>query len=290
MADSNQFISLNGKIVLQEDANVPAVQSGLFYGAGCFESFLIEQGRVYRFDEHFNRMISGLDYLGVPTKFHPEMEKLSADIYRLVKKNNLKKDRARIRIQCSLNEQKGYYRDSERPLNQIITCSRFHQERMKPTRLASVNTKVVPAECKPANLKLSNMLHYRNAFREALDAGADDALMLTVDGFIAETSIANIFWKKGNDVYTPSTACDILPGIMRNTLIEILNQHSLLKLIEGEFQYGQLEVADCIWLTNSVREILPVQSVNGKEFRTDDPVFELIRVELNKMKQIETGE
>ncbi len=289
MADSNPFISLNGKIVLQDDANVPAVQSGLFYGAGCFESFLIEQYRVFRFDEHFNRLIFGLDYLGVPTKYHPEKENLSADIYRLVKKNNLQQNRARIRIQCSLNEQKGYYRDSERPLNQIITCNRFHQEPMKPTRLVSVKTKVVPAECRPANLKLSNMLHYRNAFREAVDAGADDALMLTVNGFIAETSIANIFWKNGNEVYTPSTACDILPGIMRNSVIEIVHRHSGLKLSEGNFQYGQLEVADCIWLTNSVREIIPVQSVDEKEFRTDDPVIEMIGAELDKMKLTETG-
>lgn len=289
MADSNLFISLNGKIVLQEDANVPAVQSGLFYGAGCFESFLIEQNRVFRFDEHFNRLICGLDYLGVPTKYHPDKEKLSVDIYRLVEKNNLQQERARIRIQCSLNEQKGYYRDSERPLNQIITCSRIHQEPMKPARLASVKTKVVPSECKPANLKLSNMLHYRNAFREAVDAGADDALMLTVNGFLAETSIANIFWKNGNEVFTPSTACDILPGIMRNSVIEIVHRHSGLKLCEGDFQYGQLEVADCIWLTNSVREILPVQTVDGKEYRIDDPVFEMIGAELDKMKQIETG-
>jgi branched-subunit amino acid aminotransferase/4-amino-4-deoxychorismate lyase len=77
-----------------------------------------------------------------------------------------------------------------------------------------ISKKGVPGECRPASLKLSNMLHYRNAFREAADAGADDALMLTVMA-IAESSIANIFWKKENEVYTPSPACDILPGIMR---------------------------------------------------------------------------
>ncbi len=73
-------------------------------------------------------------------------------------------------------------------------------------------------------------------------------------------------------------------------MIDIILGQAGLNITEGEFQYDELNYADCIWLTNSVLEILPVRSVDGKRYHTDDPVFELLHNELQKMKRNEVKE
>src|SRR5690606_40400625 len=62
-------------------------------------------------------------------------------------------------------------------------------------------------------LPISNGLNFIQAAREANNLGANDALLLTTSNKISETTIANIFWVKGNTVFTPSKICDLLPGI-----------------------------------------------------------------------------
>ncbi|MEX0823185.1 MAG: aminotransferase class IV, partial [Balneolaceae bacterium] len=114
-----------------------------------------------------------------------------------------------------------------------------------------------------------NMLHYRNAFREAKSAGSDDALLLTVNQNIAETSIANIFWKKGTEVYTPSAECDILPGITRNTVCEMLSGLSNINIHEGRYMEDAIYDADTAWTTNSIAGICEVTQLNDYTFNTD---------------------
>jgi branched-subunit amino acid aminotransferase/4-amino-4-deoxychorismate lyase len=286
MSNPDTFVSLNGELMRTRDARVPAVQTGLYYGAGCFETCLMETGQVFRFDEHLERLNGGLNYLGVPPHFQVEKKELFDNLLQLIKKNRFEIDKVRIRIQCSLNEQKGYYRDDTMNLNRIITCTPAKKMR-EPVRLIISKTRMIPGECRPAQFKLSNMLHYRNAFREAADAGADDALMLTINDAVAESSIANIFWKKENTIYTPSPECDILPGIMRNCIMKIIRERTSANLVEGEFQPDELKQAEAVWLTNSVLEIHPVQSINEKKYRTDDPIISVLR---NGLQDLKSGE
>jgi branched-subunit amino acid aminotransferase/4-amino-4-deoxychorismate lyase len=65
------------------DARVPAVQSGLFYGAGCFETCLMETGQVFGLMNILNRINGGLNYLGVPPHYQVQKKELSTDFYSL---------------------------------------------------------------------------------------------------------------------------------------------------------------------------------------------------------------
>lgn len=263
---------------------IPVVTSGLYYGAGCFESFVAEEGRIFKFEDHIKRLHNGLKYLGASDVSMVHSEIVLDQIKKLLKQNDLLSERARIRIQVSLTEKGGYSRQNDTPAISIIE-SKSAAKSVRIKKLILSETSVVSSSARPTELKLSNMLHYRQAFREAEQKGADDAIMITNNGFVAESSIANIFWKKDNIVFTPSYDCDILPGIMRNSVIDILQQRRDFKVKEGRFSMDELLKADSVWLTNSVLEIDPVSDIENISFEIDEDLFSYLRNNLEAYKK-----
>lgn len=272
MSETASWVWLNGDFVEREEAFLPAESSGLFYGAGCFETMLSERGSIFRFSRHFSRLLEGLIYLGVKAECMPIEDRLLEVIQRLLSLNSYNDVPAKVRIQASLKTKGGYKNDDPDQITLLITADRALPGTSVKKMIVS-DTRVVPKECKPAHLKLSNMLHYRQAAREAQKAGVDDAVMLTTEGLVAESSIANIFWKREDKIYTPSEACDILPGITRNSLLELLDADDDYCVTEGEFQIEDLQKADAAWLTNSVMGIVPVSEINGRRFNNQTSFF-----------------
>lgn len=284
--NDSRWVWLNGEIIRETEAMIPAVQSGLFYGAGCFETMVSKKGFIFRYNEHLERMFGALRYLGLSEIHFPDKGDILKQIHKLILHSGFDNDRVRVRIQASLNENYGYDSNEPTDIVTLITVSPV-TNKTNPARLFQTKTRVVPDVCRPAHFKLSNMLHYRNAFRKAKREGADDALMLTTNGFIAETATANVFWKKGNTIYTSSGLCDILPGIMREAVIEIIESDDIYSLKEGKFFTNHLMNADSIWLTNSVIEIREVQSINGNIIPVDKHFIDHLRDQLNKLKEVE---
>lgn len=260
-------------------------QAGFYYGAGCFETLRADKGRVYRFEEHLERLNRGLGYLGVPDGSHLCCNALLEEVGRLLQKNKLNHTHARVRIQVSLDERTGYHPTAEPPGLIRLTTTTEIPPQPAAVSLATVQTQVVPSACRPASLKLSNMLHYRNAFREARKKGAGDGLMLTTGGHVAETSMANIFWKTGDTIFTPSAECDILTGIMRNDLLGILEEKKDIRVEQGKFRRKELDEAGLIWLTNSIFEIMPVSSLDERTLTVQDPFYDEIRKGLQSLKE-----
>ncbi len=120
----------------------------------------------------------------------------------------------------------------------------------------------------PSDVKWTNGINYILAAREAAEKNADDALMLTSDGYLSESTIANIFWRYDNTVYTPSEDCDLLPGITRALTMDVLNEFDF-PVQTGKFQPEELMKADTVWLCNSIREWYPVSRIDDHHFTTD---------------------
>jgi len=288
MSDSSdQFINVNGKITKMGEGTIPAVSSGLYYGAGCFETLRYDDFGFFRFSKHIKRLNRGLSYLGVSESELLDENDLLEQVRHLIKRNQFENETLRIRIQISLEETKGYHRDENPDSFQVITCQKITLQNSNAATLKTSKTRVIPDVCRPSDLKLSNMLHYRQAFREAADAGADDALMLTTGGFMAECSVANLFWKKGDSIFTPSTDCDILPGLMRKAVIELLEEKFRMNLVEGRFKPKQLLKADAIWLTNSIKEVQAVEKIDGTVCKQEPEFLKQLSSELEKLKQEE---
>ncbi|MCH8496721.1 MAG: aminotransferase class IV [Balneolales bacterium] len=159
--------------------------------------------------------------------------------------------------------------------------------------------------------KLSKRDHYERASREATENGFDDALMLTLDGFVSETTIANVIWLRNGVLFCPSPACWPLQGIGIETLGKILESllgegellhnptsaRSVIKskmkpsegeilsnsnseraviqpktsLLQGEFLLEELLCAERVWVVNALRGPVPVSQIDETVFRYDDP-------------------
>lgn len=266
---------LNGDEISVSDINQKLFSSALFYGTGCFETMRFKKEHICRYDDHVSRLHRGLVYLQLPAHLLPEKEWLKQKIVLQVHKSGTLGSDLKIRVQCSLLENNGYHPDPKIELLTHIRVSTI-QKNEKGARLLTANTRVIPSECRPSDLKLSNMLHYRSAFREALIGEFDDALMLTLNGFVAETSAANLFWARGNTVYTPSQECSILPGIMRKSTIQAVNRSGKLKFEEGTYKRDEILDADLVWLSNSVIEFRPVISIDNENLKCDENLMKEI--------------
>lgn len=283
MSDSPNHIILNGSCIPEEEATIPVVTSGLYYGAGCFETFLSENGSIFKFHEHIERLNKGLGYLGVSDEDFIDADKILGQIKTLLSKNNLLEKRTRIRIQVSLTDKGGYSKKDHSSIIVIIS-SQLADTKSNSKKLILSKTSVVPTSARPSDLKLSNMLHYRQAFQEAEEKGADDSVMVNSNGFVAETSIANIFWIKDEKTFTPSEDCDILPGIMRNSIIEIIENSLDFKVKKGLFSMDELLKADSVWLTNSVMEFIPVSDIENISFQIENEFFHDLKKRLKAYK------
>lgn len=269
------YVCLNGEFIKMNDATVSANQSGLFYGAGCFETMLYTSADIQYWEKHVNRLCGGLSWLGIPANRLPDAEVLNMNVRKLLKHNRIEDISCKIRIQCSVENEQGYSVNEAPEYFTLITTSELPVRDKKYTLKIS-NTRTIPSESRPSHLKLSNMLHFREAFRNARRSGFQDALMLNSEKFVAETSIANIFWITGNTVYTPSAACDILPGIIRNEVINFLRKELKLNVEEGRYRSDDLLQSDAVWITNSLMLAKPVEQIDQISFKRDHPVVDKV--------------
>lgn len=266
---------------------LPAEMKGVKYGAGCFETFRSYDGRFLHLEEHIERFNRGLDYLGVLPPKGLNENRVRFLLTELLKINGLSEANARIRMQGSIGRGGGYAVSPQTSFHLMVTA-----DPLKPQpdqyRLSTVPVRSVPSQCRPADLKLSNTLHYMKAWQKAREQQAEDALMLTVDGYIAETAIANLFWKSGQVVYTPSEQCDLLPGILRKAVSTVLTSESgklADRLETGKFKPDALKQADLVWVTNSVKEIQPVIAVDDNKYPGKDSFYKALDSAFENYKQ-----
>ncbi|MEX0889958.1 MAG: aminotransferase class IV [Balneolaceae bacterium] len=271
-SNSKQQIWVDGRFVGYDTPTLPPTVRGVLYGAGCFETFQSYAGRFLHLDRHLQRFSDGIQWLRGDESPVPIETDLRPVLNRLLEMNGLEDTDAIIRLQASLLAERGY-RDEPGTGFQLSITATQKPVSETPVRLVYSDTCVVPNRCRPAGLKLSNTLHYLQAFREAVKQNRDDALMKTVNGKIAETSVANVFWKEGYTVYTPSPSCDILPGQMRRILLEQIPEWTGCRVEEGEFGPEHLEKAEHLWVCNSLKQVQPVASLDGREYSVESPFY-----------------
>jgi branched-subunit amino acid aminotransferase/4-amino-4-deoxychorismate lyase len=272
--DKHTLCLLNGEIVDESQLQLSLQSSAVTYGTGCFETFAVENGAVCDLSLHLRRLQEGLKYLGCRSQLIPSKSELKNHLSNLYHQTNVSAEFQKVRIQAVLDEYGGYASSGEQQNVLILMTALPFADVKKEIRLISSDVHTLPEGIKPLHLKLSNMLHYRDAHRQAADAGADDALLFNVEGFIAETSISNIFWKRGDVIYTPSAQTGLLPGITRKSLMNFVGSSlNPYQLDEGFYPPDRLADAESVWVTNSLRGIRFVRSLDGRDLGRD-PAFE----------------
>jgi len=245
------------------------IKRGVAYGDGFFDTICVTNGVIEFKDDHISRIENGLK-LG---DYHPFADWKSILTQAAEKARTLSIDKARLRIQFFREGNYGYHTDADCETHVLVELSESSGKINRNYELITASVPRIPRAAMPGNVKWSNGMNYIFARQEAQKTGANDALMLTMDGFISETTISNIFWRIGNDVYMPSDECDQLSGIMMRNIAQFVEESSKLNLRRGKFKPEVFAQAESVWVSNSMMRMQPIRSLDDHQFtwtKTDE--------------------
>lgn len=268
----------DGDVFSGSDARLSLFTRLAMYGEGCFDTLRSYNGSFLHPERHLKRIQAGLSYLGTDI---PEalsgVEPFLLLLSRFLEANSVQDRDVRIRIQVWADDHTTGYRPGNRSARYIVTGKPVDSGLLSPDEkgladgvsLITSRIRRIPSDALPSEIKWTNGINYILAAREAQGKNADDALMLTQTGHVSETTIANIFWKKGSAVFTPSLDCDLLPGITREMLIGVLQQAGI-SVETGRFTLDELLQSDMVWACNSIRELYSVHQIDQTNFSPDE--------------------
>ena len=256
-----KFIWKNGKFENWNDSNVHILSHTLHYGTGVFEgvrAYKTEKGpAIFRLLEHTERLFNAASKLNIKIPFSKEeLNIIQCDIFN---KNNLNEGYIRPIVYLG-NEGLGL-RAKDLSVNVAVAAWEW------PSYMDPVAKENGISVIKSSHRQYENPLHSGNkiigtyfsntmALHEALDKGADEAIMMDMNGFISEGSGENIFIVKDGIVLTPTTN-HCLNGITRQSVIKIARDLSI-EVKEKDMGYDDLKNADEAFFTGTAVEITPI--------------------------------
>lgn len=262
--NENTIVYFNGDFVKATEAKFSAYDQSLHYGYAVFEgirSYATTNGvRIFKAKEHFERMQFSCEAVHIPYPYNND--DLTNISYEVLKKNDFKDAYIRPVISCppnmSLTKAKG---------SQLFIAAwdwgAYLGDKLLQLKTSSYR-RITPASFKVA-AKVSG--HYINsimATQEAKDLGFDEALMLDVNGFVAEGPGANIFIEKNEVLYTPQLG-SILPGITRATVLEICNTLGIT-VVEKQIELNEVYNADSAFFCGTAAEVVGIESLDKNIF------------------------
>jgi branched-chain amino acid aminotransferase len=236
---------------------IDAKDRGFLLGDGVFETLLVVNRVALWRDEHLTRMKKAARKLDIPF----DRDAIEAGIDTRLK--DLTESHV-MRITLTRGQtQRGLAADGDTPTLQISTDPFDVASIGKPVTLATSSIRRNPASVTDRH-KTTSYANNVFAAREAKARGADDALLFNQDGLLACTSIANIFIQREGKLLTPPEQDGVLPGVMRRFLIE----HTFAEV--RSIERDELEDADGVFLTNSLRFLSPVIRLDGEDLPQAD--------------------
>jgi branched-chain amino acid aminotransferase len=284
------FVYLNDRLLSEAEAVVPVTDRGFLLGDGLFETIRAYNGRAFRLAEHLKRLRDSAEFLGIAVPAADgEIERRIAEV---VHRNGCLEAYVRITLTRGQGG-RGLRMDGEFTPTLLIAASRLvpypaeqyrHGARLLVSRYRQNSASPL------ARHKTLSYLPYLLARREAMDAGANGALLLNELGQVAEESVSNLFLARAGRLITPPVHCGLLPGITRATVIALCAENEI-QVEERPIGAGELFDADEIFLTNSLMEIMPVHSVDKRapNAKAPGPITEKVRSLYRTAVQAETS-
>ncbi len=259
------FFTYNDKIYKDGTAVITPENRSLRYGDGLFETLKMHKGVIQLRDYHFERLFSGMKMLQFQLPDYFTAAYLENKILELYKKNQ-HNSFTRIRLMVFRGNGGLYNPENHFPNYIIQTWSIEHTEELNSNGLIIDVYPDAKKSCdKFANLKSNNYLPYIMAALHAKKIKVNDCILLNNYDRVCDTTIANIFIIKDDIIYTPPLSDGCVAGVMRRWIIEKL--HAGFKIIEKEISIDELENADEVFLTNSIKGIRWVKQFRNKEYK-----------------------
>ena len=256
-------VNINGELLPRSEAKVSVFDSLVQGGDGCWEGLRVYQGRIFRLTRHLERLVHSAKALGFAEI--PDAADIRREIQRTLEANGME-DGAHIRLTLSRGTKITSGMDPR--LNQAGPTLIVLAEHKSPVydkkglRLVTSSLRRFPPDCLDPKIHHNNLLQSILAKIEANAAGADDALMLDMNGFVAETNATHLFMVAEGVLKTSYTkACP--EGVTRSTVLALCEQHRIPHEVT-DLSLAEFHRADEVFCTGTMGELAGVTELDGR--------------------------
>ena len=263
--NDNVLIYINGELFPRSEAKISVFDSGYLVGDGIWEALRLHDGVLVFLDEHLDRLWQGAATVGMDVGM--SREELTAAVWQTLRANEMH-DNVHVRFMLTRGIKKTPSQDPRLTIsgpNLVIIAEHKLADPASRERGVTLFTSSIrrgsPDYLDP-RLNCHSKLHEVMALVQALEAGADEALMLDIHGFVATCNATNFFMIKNGAVWT-STGQYCMNGITRGKVIEACQQNDIPCHLKN-FSLFDVYGADEAFVTGTFGGLTPVTKVDGR--------------------------
>ena len=259
------LIYVNGELVPRNEAKISVFDSGYLVGDGIWEALRLHDDVLVFLDEHLNRLWQGAATIGM--KMNMTHEELTDKLWQTLHANDMH-DGVHVRFMVTRGTKKTPSQDPRMVLSgpNLVIIPEYKQASSETrnrgvTLFTSTIRRGSPDYLDP-RLNCHSKLHEVMALVQAIEAGADEALMLDIHGFVATCNATNFFMAKNGEVWT-STGQYCMNGITRGKIIKVSNDNGI-QCYQKNFSLFDVYGADEAFVTGTFGGLTPVVKVDGR--------------------------
>ena len=265
------LIYIDGEFLPKAEAKVSVFDHGLLYGDGVFEGIRSYNGRVFKLDEHLERLYDSAK--SIMLEIPISIETMEETVLETLRRNHLTEAYIRLIVTRGVGDL-GLDPDKCPKPSIIIIADKivlypqkYYEEGLE---IVTVSVRRNYAEAINPRIKSLNYLNNILAKIEGKQAGAEEVLMLNAEGYVVECSGDNIFWIKNEVLVTPPVHMGILEGVTRNSVIDLAREAGM-RVEERVFTRHDLYIADECFLTGTAAEVIPVVKIDRRSIGDGQP-------------------
>lgn len=260
------LISINDELFPRNEAKISVFDSGYLVGDGVWEALRLHQGVLVFIEDHFNRLWQSAKTVGMVLPF--TKKELTQKVWDTLNANGMTDD-VHVRIMVTRGIKKTPSQDPRLTIsgpNVVIIPEYKKASKVSKEKGITLFTSTIrrgsPDYLDP-RLNCHSKLHEVQALIQAIEAGADEALMLDVNGFVSTCNATNFFMIKNGEVWT-STSKYCMNGITRAKVIEVCNANNI-PCFEKDFSLFDVYGADEAFVTGTFGGLTPVTKIDGRQ-------------------------
>ena len=258
------MVSLNGRLVARREATVSIFDGGFVVGDGVWEGLRLHNGALLFLNQHLDRLYEGAAKIRLDIGL--DRSALTAEIRRTLAANGMHHG-VHIRLMVTRGEKSAPNQDPRNALGPATVVIVAEYKVPDPglaargLRLHTSSIRCTPAHMFDMRLNSHSRLNLIMALLEAIDAGADEALMLDPSGFVSSCNATNFFCVRNGEVLTSSGEY-CFNGVTRANVVQLCERHGI-PVRPGDFTVGDARAAEEAFVTGTFGGLTPVREIDG---------------------------
>lgn len=265
-------VYVNGSFFARDKAMVPVFDSGFVLGDGVWEGMRLVKGQLVAIDDHMARLYEGANAIQLDIGMQPDA--LVGEIWKTLHHNNMH-DGVHIRLMISRGLKSTPNQDPRFIIGSatIVIVAEYKRPnaalKALGLKLMTSTTRCSTPDVFDLRLNSHSRLNFIQALLQAINMGADEALMLDDRGFVASCNSTNFFIVRGQELWT-STGSTCFNGITRSKVIKLWRDAGK-PVFEKDYTLAETYAADEAFVTGTLGGITPVSRIDGRKIGQGQP-------------------